>query len=65
MAVLRQALGQHAEAFEELERAVDENSAFLYSLNVDPKADSFRDDVRFARLREALSVDALGGGVGS
>ena len=65
MAVLRQALGQHAEAFEELERTVDENSAFLYSLNVDPKADSFRDDVRFARLREALSVDALGGGVGS
>jgi DNA-binding winged helix-turn-helix (wHTH) protein len=41
-AVLRQALGHTPEAVAELERAVDENSAFLYSMNVDPKMDAFR-----------------------
>jgi hypothetical protein len=34
----------------ELERAVDENSAFLYSMNVDPKMDVFRGDARYQRL---------------
>ena len=37
--VLREALGHRAEAMNELERADDENSAFLYSMNVDPKMD--------------------------
>ena len=41
MAILRQALGQTDEAFEELERAGRENSAWLYSLYVDPKLDPF------------------------
>jgi DNA-binding winged helix-turn-helix (wHTH) protein len=54
MAVLRQALGHRKEAFGELERAGEENSAFLYSMNVDPKMDDFRSDARFARLLEAL-----------
>lgn len=56
MAVLRGALGQHDQAFEELERAIEENSAFLYSLDVDPKADGFRDDPRFARVRDTLQA---------
>ena len=30
--------------FKEIERAFDENSAFLYSIEVDPKMDPFRDD---------------------
>jgi adenylate cyclase len=58
MAVLRDALGQRAAAFKELERAVEENSAFLYSIKVDPKMDAFRDDRRFARLQEVLQKPA-------
>ena len=48
--VLRHALGHRAEAMNELERAVDENSGFLYSMNVDPKMDVFRGDARYQRL---------------
>jgi DNA-binding winged helix-turn-helix (wHTH) protein len=54
MAMLRQQLGHHKEAFAELERAGEENSAFLYSMNVDPKMDPFRADARFAPLLESL-----------
>ncbi len=51
MAVFRDALGQRAEAFSELARARDENSAWLHALDVDPTMDCFRDDPRFALLR--------------
>jgi DNA-binding winged helix-turn-helix (wHTH) protein len=51
MAMLRNSLGQRAEAFAELERAYHENSAPLYSIEVDPKMDALRADSRFARLR--------------
>jgi hypothetical protein len=51
MAMLRDALGQRGEAFVELERAYHENSAPLYSIEVDPKMDALRADARFARLR--------------
>jgi DNA-binding winged helix-turn-helix (wHTH) protein/Flp pilus assembly protein TadD len=50
MAVLRRALGQHDAAFAELERAVEENSAGLFALEVDPKMDGFRADPRYPRL---------------
>ena len=50
MAVLCDALGQRERAFQELARACDDNSAWLYSLNVDPKMDTFRGDERFSRL---------------
>jgi tetratricopeptide (TPR) repeat protein len=50
MAMLRDALGQRAEAFVELERAYHENSAFLYSIEIDPKMEPLRDDARFARV---------------
>jgi DNA-binding winged helix-turn-helix (wHTH) protein len=56
IAVLRHALGEQAEAFKEIERAVDENSAFLYSIDVDPKMDVFRSDRRFTRIRDALKI---------
>jgi DNA-binding winged helix-turn-helix (wHTH) protein/Flp pilus assembly protein TadD len=58
MAVLRDALGQRPDAFKELERACDESSAFLYSINVDPKMDAFRKDRRFARLQDVLQRPA-------
>jgi DNA-binding winged helix-turn-helix (wHTH) protein len=53
MAALQDALGLRSEAFGELERAVDENSGFLYSIEVDPRFDTFRDDPRFRRVRDA------------
>ncbi len=52
----RDALGERAEAFKEIERAFDENSAFLYSIDVDPKMDTFRDDRRFARLQDSIRI---------
>ena len=54
MAVLRRALGEHADAFKEIERALDENSAFLYSIDVDPKMDTFRSDHRFTKLQDSI-----------
>jgi DNA-binding winged helix-turn-helix (wHTH) protein/Flp pilus assembly protein TadD len=52
VAMLRDALGQRSEAFDELERAGHENSAFLYSIDVDPKIDALRADARFTRVRQ-------------
>jgi len=55
LSVLREALGHRADAMSELERADDENSAFLYSMNVDPKMDALRGDSRYQRLEAARS----------
>ena len=54
MAVLRNELGERDAAFAELERACEENSAWLYTLDIDPKMDPFRGDERFLSLRAAL-----------
>jgi DNA-binding winged helix-turn-helix (wHTH) protein/Flp pilus assembly protein TadD len=56
MAVLWDALGEREEAFKEIERAFEENSAFLYSIGVDPKMDTFRKERRFARLKSSLET---------
>jgi tetratricopeptide (TPR) repeat protein len=56
MAVLWDALGERAEAFKEIVRAFEENSAFLYSIDVDPKMDTFRHDRRFMRLQSSLKT---------
>lgn len=56
MAVLRESLGERDEALDELERALDENSAFLHSLDVDPKMRPFRRERRFERVRAALHL---------
>jgi DNA-binding winged helix-turn-helix (wHTH) protein len=58
MALLMDALGRRKQAFQELERAVEENSANLYTLDVDPKMDPLRDDARFTRLRKKLFANA-------
>jgi hypothetical protein len=50
MAIFRAALGREREAVAELERAIAENSAWLYLLDVDPALDVLRDDARFRRL---------------
>ena len=59
LALLRGALGQRDESFAELERAVEENSAGLFTLDVDPKVDCFRADPRYARLRHTLRGDRV------
>jgi tetratricopeptide (TPR) repeat protein len=53
--VLQHALGHRTEAMNELESAVDENSSFLYSMNVDPKMDAFRREARYQRLEAGRS----------
>jgi DNA-binding winged helix-turn-helix (wHTH) protein/Flp pilus assembly protein TadD len=50
IALLLDALGKRDEAFQELERAIDEKSYTLLFANVDPKADTLRGDPRFALL---------------
>jgi tetratricopeptide (TPR) repeat protein len=50
VAKLRLALGQEREALAELERAHDDNSAWMYSLDVDPSFDALRGDRAFRRL---------------
>jgi DNA-binding winged helix-turn-helix (wHTH) protein/tetratricopeptide (TPR) repeat protein len=58
MAILRAALGQREPAFDELERAYAESSAWLWGFNVDPKLDYFRTDPRFARICAELRKPA-------
>jgi len=58
LALLLEALGERDEAFDELERALKENSATLCFLNVDPKIDSLRSDPRYPSLRNRV----FGGG---
>ena len=59
-AQLQHALGCTDEAFLELARAVDENSAALAVLDVDPRMDPLRADSRFAAIRDrALNPTTL------
>jgi tetratricopeptide (TPR) repeat protein len=58
VAQLLDALGRRDDAIAELERAVDERSAALCLMDVDPRLDSLRGDGRFARLRRHVLGDA-------
>ena len=53
-ALLLHALGREDEAFLELERAADENSAALFVLDVDPRMDPLRADPRFGAIRDRI-----------
>jgi hypothetical protein len=59
MTIAMEALGRRDEAFRELARAVEENSAALYILDVDPQMDSLRGDPRFAELSKKLQGAVL------
>lgn len=52
VAILYQALGCSDGAFRELERAIEENSATLFLLDVDPRVDPLRSDPRFGPVRD-------------
>lgn len=54
VALLLDSLGHREDAILELRRAVDENSATLFMLDVDPKLDPLRMDPRFESLRSKL-----------
>jgi tetratricopeptide (TPR) repeat protein len=54
MALLFAALGELDQAFLEMERAVEENSAILSLVDVDPRMDVLRGDPRFGLLRDGL-----------
>ena len=54
MALLLDAIGERDQAFQELDRAYEENSFALTIVNVDPKSDPLRSDPRFARLRKKV-----------
>jgi predicted Zn-dependent protease len=54
LAPVLDALNCRDEAFAELWRARAENSASLYSVDIDPKLDSLRTDRRFAAYRKGL-----------
>ena len=57
MAVFRSAMGHMDQAVAELERAVAENSAWLYTWAVDPKLDALKTDPRARRIT-ALETQA-------
>ena len=52
----RNALGERERRTQELERAFEENSAFLHTIDVDPKMAPFRGEPRFERVRTALRL---------
>jgi len=57
-ALLLHALGRKDEAFQELKRACDENSAALFVLDVDPRMDPLRVDPRFGSIRDRVFSDS-------
>jgi DNA-binding winged helix-turn-helix (wHTH) protein/tetratricopeptide (TPR) repeat protein len=58
MTIFRSALGQRDAAFDELERTYDENSVWLFSIDVDPRMDPLRADPRFGRLHNERYIPA-------
>jgi DNA-binding winged helix-turn-helix (wHTH) protein len=57
MAVFRAVLGDREQGLVELQRAHEENSAWLYSLRVDPKMDVFAGEPRFEQICAALEAE--------
>lgn len=60
VALFYDALGDKTLALAELDRALQENSATLFLLKVDPRFRALRDDPRFHRLRERAFPQPVG-----
>jgi tetratricopeptide (TPR) repeat protein len=58
MALLYDSLGDRDQAFQELERAVADNSGTVTILDADPKMDCLRHDPRFGRLCDTVFAGA-------
>ena len=56
IALIYAGLGENDLAFEWLDRAFDERSSWLVSLNVEPMLDSLRPDARFAALLRRIGL---------
>jgi len=54
LALAYDAFGARDRAFEELERAKEENSINLSLLAIDPRMDPLREDIRFERIRKEI-----------
>ena len=54
LALAYDAFGARDRAFEELERATEENSINLSLLAIDPRMDPLREDVRFERILKEI-----------
>lgn len=57
MALLQDALGRRDEALRELERAIEENSAKLFMLDVDPRIESLSGTAAYSKLRNRVFRD--------
>lgn len=60
MAVLREAMSDRLGALAEIDRALEENSATLFILDVDPQMDPLRCEPRFAAVRSKLFDRSIG-----
>jgi len=58
MTIFRNALGQRDAAYGELARTYEDNSVWLFSIDVDPRMDPLRADPRFERLHAQLYIPA-------
>jgi serine/threonine protein kinase/tetratricopeptide (TPR) repeat protein len=54
IAVIHAGLGDKTEAIAQLRKALEDRSAWMVFLNVDPRLDSLRDDPAFAEIAETL-----------
>lgn len=61
IAVIHAGLGDKAEALAWLEKAYDERSFFLASLNVDPRFDPLRAEPRFRALVQRIGLTSKSG----
>ena len=56
VAMLYARLGEKEQALARLQKAVEDRNVFVVALNVEPLADSYRDDPRFVALVQRIGL---------